>query len=121
LLSLYTAFGPAYEDWRSAVVVVEEHSQPGDLILITPTWSTAAFDYYYEGDLFYTGTNLQHARQNEPALIQAPHVWLVFNRHPALAVLTLETENWFRENGRLIATYEYPQYMTVYEFEFGSQ
>jgi 4-amino-4-deoxy-L-arabinose transferase-like glycosyltransferase len=93
LLSLYTAFGPAYEDWRSAVVVVEEHSQPGDLILITPTWSTAAFDYYYEGDLFYTGTNLQHARQNEPALIQAPHVWLVFNRHPALAVLTLETEN----------------------------
>jgi 4-amino-4-deoxy-L-arabinose transferase-like glycosyltransferase len=121
LLSFYTAFGPAYEDWRSAVVVVEEHIQPDDLIFISPTWSTMAFDYYYAGDISYTWTNLQHARQNEPALNQARRVWLVVNRHPSLAELTLETENWFSENGRLITTYQYPQYITVYEFEFSSR
>jgi uncharacterized membrane protein len=119
VLSTIVVIGPAYEDWRSTAVVVTEQGQPGDVVLIMPTWSTAAFNYYYEGDLLYTWTNFQHARENEIALNQARHIWLVVNRHPSLAELTARTETWFMENGRLIATYEYPQYMTVYEFEFG--
>ena len=118
VLSFFAAFGSSYEDWRSTADIISAQSQPGDLILISPTWSTMAFDYYYDGDLFYSWTNPQHAQENETALNQARHVWLVVNRHPSLLELTARTENWFMQNGRLIETYEYPQFMTVHEFEF---
>jgi hypothetical protein len=119
LLSLYTAFGLPYEDWRSTAVVISEQGRPGDLVLITPSWSTMAFDYYYLGDVSYQGANIQQARNDEAALDNARRVWLVVNRHPAMAGQTMEIERWFMENGRVLMTYEYPQYLTVYEMAFG--
>lgn len=118
LLSAVVVFGSAYEDWRSTAVIISEEGRPGDIVFIAPNWSTNAFDYYYGGDVPYTWTTPEQAREEAASLAEARRVWLVVNRHPSLLVLTARTENWFMENGRLLETYEYPQYLTVYEFEF---
>ena len=120
LLSLYTAFGLPYEDWRSTAVMISEQGRPGDLILVSPHWSTMAFDYYYEGDVSYQGATIQQVLTDEAALDNARRVWLVVNRHPAIGGQTMEVEGWFLENGRVLMTYEYQQYLTVYEMVFGN-
>jgi 4-amino-4-deoxy-L-arabinose transferase-like glycosyltransferase len=118
VLSLYTVFSPPYEDWRSTVAAISENSQPGDLILLTPAWSKMAFDYYYQGDLLYIGTNANLAQRELNTLVEARHVWLVVNRHPSIAGETEVTENWFAQNGVLINSYTYPQFLNIYEMEF---
>ncbi len=118
VLAFPTAFGSAYEDWRSTVNVVSENGRADDLILLSPGWSKMAFDYYYDGEITYAGTNAQMARRELDSLIEARRVWLVVNRHPSIADQTQRTENWFIQNGVLLNTYQYPQFLTVYELKF---
>jgi hypothetical protein len=77
-----------------------------------------AFDYYYQGDLLYIGTNANLAQRELNTLVEARHVWLVVNRHPSIAGETEVTENWFAQNGVLINSYTYPQFLNIYEMEF---
>jgi hypothetical protein len=77
-----------------------------------------AFDYYYQGDLIYTGTSAQLAQREIETLIEARHVWLVVNRHPSIVDQTQSTENWFAQNGVLLNSYQRPQFLTIYELEF---
>ena len=120
LLAFFTAFGSPYEDWRSTVGLIAENGRADDLILISPGWSIMSFDYYYDGDIPYDGTNSLLAQQERDSLVAARRVWLVVNRHPSIAGITQQTENWFIQNGTLINTYKFPQFLTIYELEFPS-
>ncbi|MFZ0546628.1 MAG: glycosyltransferase family 39 protein [Candidatus Promineifilaceae bacterium] len=120
-LSVSVAFGPAYEDWRGTVGVIAEQGQTGDLIVISPPWSTMAFDYYYAGDMLYEAAIIRQEQEDKAALADARRVWLVVNRHPALAEQTVETEMWYLANGRVVGSYAFSQYLTVYEIVFGER
>lgn len=119
LLAAYTAFGLPYEDWRNTTGVISERGRAGDLVFITPSWASMAFDYYYEGEIPYRGMTVEQIPDVGAARGDARRVWLVVNGHPAMGGQTLAVEEWFLENGRVLRTYEYPQYLTVYELAFG--
>ena len=53
-LAAMIAFVPK-EPWREAVAAIEAGAQPGDLVLIEPSWQTTSFAYYDGGRLGSTG------------------------------------------------------------------
>jgi hypothetical protein len=64
------------ENWRDAAYIVEVNANPGDVILIQPSYCQLPFGYYYSGNLAY-----EHADRPEQDLArvvrQYSRIWFV--------------------------------------------
>ncbi len=115
VLAAFMAFGPAYEDWRGAVGLMSQQVQPGDQVLFSPSWSSLAFTYYYQGPADFKKLTL--GRVQEATAPPGSRVWLIINNHPALLEANRPVQGWLEQQGEPEAVYSFPRYLFVLEYQ----
>lgn len=79
---LNTRFDPTFykDNWRDTVTYLEQHSRPGDIILIYNSHLQIPFTYHYQGDLPYQPiTRLQDNQPIEPLTAGHRRAWVLYH------------------------------------------
>jgi hypothetical protein len=90
------------EAWRDAAHLVEENTEPQDIILFNASYMQKAFDYYYRGDKTCQGIKVSHISETLPD-ITASHqrVWLILSQDK-LTDPQGKVQRWFDDNCTLL-------------------
>lgn len=111
LLGFWTAFGPAYEDWRGAAELVASSAAPDDQVWVTTGGAEAALDYYLSESPAHEAV-VPTDLENQPPK-SGSRIWLVTNDHPSTAGLHDSVRSWFNENAIEQSSYQFSRYITV--------
>jgi len=69
------------ENWRDLSRFIAAHEEPGDVVLVYPTYVGTAFQYYYQGGSEVTSINptdmIPDLKTNED-LVRARRIWLIY-------------------------------------------
>jgi hypothetical protein len=116
--SLYTILGSPYQDWRGVVGYIEDNIEPGEHVLLAPSWSNLAFDYYVDGFVNYEGISTEDLKEStNPFLSPGESVWLVLEEHPALLDFTQEVRGWFEGHAAIIQRESFPRFLVVTKYQ----
>ena len=96
LATLVMLWAVPKDDWRSAVVYIEEHAQPEDIIWLDPAWNNVAYEYY-QAKTSATYGNIQELEQ-----MAVTDIWLVAERFPQGEIPSSESEVWLDEKLQLV-------------------
>ncbi|RDJ93649.1 hypothetical protein B4Q13_20515, partial [Lacticaseibacillus rhamnosus] len=85
----------AKDDWRSAVALINQQAQPGDVIWMDPVSGFFPYHYYRPAVPVYAGRELLP----QPA---ADGIWHVAERQPGKTVPASTAERWLDEHWQLV-------------------
>ena len=115
-LSLFTVFGPPYEDWRGTAEWLATQATGNDIVLLSPHWIMSGFDYYYDGVAPYERAREVIVAESDFSLVDK-RIWLVISDNTVNEDFNAPVEKWFETHAEPITIQHFSRTIVVTQYE----